>query len=206
MRFFAGVTLAQPPGAGAVCVVRRRKIYEWLGNPRRPRRHFTGADYRVGHLERLPPGLTYPRIIERIGEVLKQPVYSDKVEIAVNITEVGKPFLELCRSARLQAKGITITTGDAEVYEEHSVRRIPQATLIAQIQTLLHDEKLTVSTHLANAEDLIRELGLLRLHRTDAGRARFEVLDRRGDLAAALSMAIWSALNWHETIVTELRI
>src|SRR5215469_4813983 len=117
VRFFLGATVSQPPGGGALCVVRRRKSYEYRGNPINPVRHFKTANYEVGHLERLPSGMAYPEIIARISEVQRQPAYSGGIEVTVNVTEVGKAFLELCHSAKLHAMGITITTGDAEVYE-----------------------------------------------------------------------------------------
>jgi len=204
--YFLGMTVSQPPGGVALCVVRRCKHYEYCGNPRKPVRYFRSAVYEVGYAERLPSGLTYPQIIERVGDVLNQPVYGGEVKVAINVTEVGRPLVGLCHAAKLFATGLTVTTADTEVREDQHHHRIPQARLVGNIQALLHDEKLTISKHLDGAEDLIRELANLRLHRTDSGRVRFEGLDRRKDMATALAVAVWSAMNWHETRVEELRI
>jgi len=204
-RYFLGATVSQPPGGAAVCVIRRRQFYEYRGHARNPIRDLKATTFEVGHIERLRSGLAYPAVIARIGEIQRLPIYGDAIEVVINATEVGGSFIELCHSAGLYAEGVAITTGDTEVGGDRYVRRIPQAELVARIQTLIHDGKLSISKHIPDADGLVRELQNFRLHRSEGGRVRFGGI--RGDgVATALAVAIWQAMNSFELIVEEFRI
>ncbi len=71
-------------------------------------------EIHVRHLERLPLGTPYPRVVERIGDLV------DKLPgaaLVVDVTGVGRAVLDQMREANLAPVAVTITGGRFTSYD-----------------------------------------------------------------------------------------
>jgi hypothetical protein len=113
--------------------------------------------YAVRHLHRWPVGTAYPAIIaEMAGTVGRLPAGS---ALALDITMVGRPVIDLVRRAGLTCAyyPITLTSG-------HSVATgpigplVPKKELVSTLQVLLQAHRLQVASSLPHAALLVTEL------------------------------------------------
>ncbi len=114
--------------------------------------------YAVRHLERLPIGTSYPRQVEHIKALhgrLKDEGH--KLSLVVDQTGVGRPVVDMLRSAELSPVAVTITGGDS-VTRDGSVYRVPKRDLVSTVQVLLQSERLKIASSLPEAQTLIGEL------------------------------------------------
>jgi len=67
--------------------------------------------YRVGYLERLPLGTSYPGIVAHIGRLLGR---LPAAELVIDFTGVGRPVFDMFRFSGITPTGVLITAGTAE--------------------------------------------------------------------------------------------
>jgi hypothetical protein len=116
------------------------------------------AIYQVVHLERLPLGTPYPKIVGRIQTLIEIAQINSRLTLIVDKTGVGGPVIDYFRLANLRTRGITITSGK----EPHGRRggdwNVPRDDLITQMQFLIDVERLRIAKSIPLALDLVEEL------------------------------------------------
>lgn len=195
LRYFIGVDLGQAHDPTAIAVVRRlrfllsrdvqRSTATWIEE--KP------TIFQCGYLERVPLGTTYPAIVAHVGRLLQRPIWSGKIDLAIDQTGVGRPVCDMFQSAGLSFTAVTITGGDSESSEGRSWR-VPKMTLVSSLQALLHEGRLHIQKDLTEAAELVRELQDFRVKYTENGHLTFNAREgKHDDLVLALAIAVWRA-------------
>jgi hypothetical protein len=196
VRYFVGVDLGQAHDPTAIAVVRRLRFL--LSHDHDHSKTPTWKEekptiFQCGYLERVPLGTTYPTIVAHVGQLLQRPIWSGKIDLAVDETGVGRPVCDLFTSAGLTFTGVSITGGASESNEGKSWR-VPKMTLVSALQALLHEGRLHIQKDLTEAAELVRELQDFRVKYTEGGHLTFNAREgKHDDLVRALAIAVWRA-------------
>ena len=145
--------------------------------------------YHLRHVERLPPGSSYARVVARVQEIVRSVRQHDLV---IDATGVGQAAIELFKAAGLGPTVVTITAGD-EVTEQWPCFRVPKRDVISTAQVLLQTDRLKIARDLPNAQLLLRELQRFRMN-VDLKRTSDSLAWREGandDLVLALAVGLW---------------
>jgi hypothetical protein len=155
----------------------------------------------VRHLERFEPGTSYPRIVDRVGELIHTPPLAGKPAILlVDKTGVGAGVIEhFERRYSYRDIGyptpITIHGGSEITMDlEHSGLRVLKLDLVSSVQLLLQTSRLKVAASLPEAETLRRELLNFRVKIDPKTASDTYSHWREGmhdDLVLATAMACW---------------
>ena len=120
--------------------------------------------------------------------------------LSIDATGVGAPFLDFLRAngVRRNLLPVSMTAGDT-ITVHNGTHHIPKRDLLTNLQLLLQNRELKISTHLPHAP-LLRE-ELVNLRRRTAMRGETYEPDRASqhdDLFIALALAAWrKAVNGH---------
>lgn len=190
LRNVVGVDLGQTHDPTAVAIVQR---HEWLEHDDTGEVH-KRIKLTVPHLERLPLGTTYPAQVAYVGELLRrEPLASNKTDLIIDHTGVGRPVFDLFKKAGLRPKGLIITAGD-KAKRTGTGWSVSKLQLISRLQAELHQEGLRISRHLKDADALAKELQDFQVNITSAGNAVFGArVGAHDDLVLALAIATWEA-------------
>jgi hypothetical protein len=187
--FFVGLDLGQKRDHTAVVVVER------IEN----RRAFMGTEFErlvVRYAERMALGTPYPRVVERIREIVRvDALYYGRSTITVDATGVGAPVIDMLKAARLACPVMAVTiTGGERASHDRQGQCVPKQDLMAQLLVLLENRKLTIGK-LHEGQRLVKELGDVRMRVNASGRTRMgaERSGEHDDLVIALALACWSA-------------
>ena len=168
--YILGVDLGQAQDFTALCVLEKQleptgetESYDLPGPaisgrilwdaPTRPvyRRH-----YAARHLERLAKGTSYPKQVERIKTLYERLRVDTGIapRLVVDQTGVGRPVVDMLRSANVSPAAVTITGGDT-VTQDGLNYRVPKKDLVAATQVLLQTERLKIARALPDAQTLM---------------------------------------------------
>src|SRR5215471_13910271 len=102
MTFFIGLDLGQRQDFTAVAVV-EKDDRTWIKAP-----------LLLRHLERMPLGTPYTKVLARVCGMMRHPTMEGRSRLVVDATGVGAPVVELLRSAGMGGRmtAVTITAGD----------------------------------------------------------------------------------------------
>ncbi len=154
--------------------------------------------YACRHLERLPRGTPYPAQVARIKQLSDELTKTTGTtpRLVADATGVGRPVLDMLRSAGLSPAAITITGGD-NVSQDGLDYRVPKRDLVSVIQVLLQSQRLKIARALPEADTLTAELLSFKVsirlkghdsYGNDKGEWRENPHD---DLVLACSLAAW---------------
>jgi Terminase RNaseH-like domain len=180
--FLVGVDLGQMQDYTAVVVVE-------------PQGRGAGRAYHVRHIERMPLGTSYVRVVERIRELVSKLRRSGYPIVAADATGVGAGIMDLMTDRDIGARvyEITLTGGDT-VSQERSKYRVPKRDVVSSVAALLETDRLRIASALPLAEVLGRELGSFRV-KIDAksGHDSYGAWRERDhdDLVLATALACW---------------
>jgi hypothetical protein len=181
MPWIAGLDLAQASDRSALVMVEMPKI-------EKPR------TYLVRHLERFQLGTPYPQVVERLRTLLNRKELMN-CRLAVDMTGVGRPVVDLLKQAGLEARiwPISITSGKAVTVDGYSYC-VPKRDLVGVLQVLLQTGRLKISGKLSEGAQLIRELTDFRAKFTQSANEVFgpEKASQHDDLVLALALATWT--------------
>ncbi len=171
-RFYVGLDLGQTQDYTALMVAEKLavptgKVSRYDGSP------ITQSFYHVRHLERFKLGTSYPSIVERVNQMLREEVLADSA-LVVDATGVGRPVVDMLRKAGMHPIAVTITAGDV-VNREGSDFKVPKRDLVATMQVLLQTERLKVAEELPEASLLVQELLNFQVKLTTAGNDTYGV-------------------------------
>jgi hypothetical protein len=187
--FYAGLDLGQRQDHTALAVVERLE---------QARAYLTPVFdcLVVRHVERLPLGTPYPRVVERVRQVLANEELQGKCSLSVDATGVGAPVVDMLRGARLgcEVTAVSITGGERE-HQSGSIWNVPKRDLIAGVQMLLEQGQLKIARRLRDTGSLVKELMDVRMTMKGNGRVRLgaDGAGQHDDLVIALALALWRA-------------
>jgi len=152
----------------------------------------TDAALRVRHLQRFALGTTYPAIVEAVASIVAS--LPDGARLAVDATGVGRPVVDLLKTAGLKPIAVTVTGGDAVTHEGQNWK-IPKREIVAGVQVALQQGRLQIARALPEAETLIRELTSYKVTISEAGHDSYGAWREsiHDDLVFAVGLAVWSA-------------
>lgn len=177
--FFVGLDLGQRQDYTALVVVERRELWQGFCPP--------GFDsVAVRHVERMALGTPYTTVVERVRDVVKNPVLLDRCYLTVDATGVGQPVVDMIRAENLgcSLNAVTITGGDRES-SNGSGYNVPKADLLCGIRVLLEKGDLRIARDLRGGPMLMRELRFMQ--------AKGGAHGEHDDLVMALALACWRA-------------
>jgi len=185
MMYFFGLDLGQRRDHSAVVVVERIDR----------RRAFLGTAFDkllVRYIERMPLGMPYPLIVERVRQILRCDELYGNCALAVDATGLGAPVVDMLRAARLgcDLTPVVITGGERGVGQWS----VPKRDLMAEVEMLLASGRLKIGK-LKEGARLMRELTNMRMSVNGSGRVRLgaDGYGEHDDLAIALALACWRA-------------
>src|SRR5271168_579719 len=123
--YFVGLDLGQRRDHSAIAMVERREVGRAYGA-----RQFAGV--RLRHLERVPRGTPYPRVVERVREIVGHWELAGRCSLTVDGTGVGGPVVEMLRWARLGCEVCAVTiTGGTHEHKQGTGWSVPKRDLMA---------------------------------------------------------------------------
>ncbi len=144
-------------------------------------------EIHVRHLERLPLGTPYPKVVERIADLV------DKLPgaaLVVDATGVGRAVLDQMRESGLEPIPVTITAGRFTSFDgDHW--RVPKQALLRPLVAATEGGWLKVAKDLPEAEALQVELQAFQRRITEQGNNTFEGVGEHDDLVIAVALACW---------------
>jgi hypothetical protein len=158
--------------------------------------------YQAQYLERLAIGTPYPAQVARIKQLhdrLKTDTNTPPY-LVVDQTGVGRPVVDMLRSAELSPIAVSITGGDT-VSHDGLEYRVPKRDLVSAVQVLLQADRLKIAKGLPEAQTLTSELLAFKVsislkghdsYGNDVGPWRENPHD---DLVLAVALACWYGEN-----------
>ncbi len=188
--FFVGLDLGQRQDFTAIAVVERIDPQSLRPGP------FRGGAFGlttptppwsliIRHLERLPLGTPYTTVAERVCEIMLHPALEANSRLIVDATGVGRPVVDLLRTAKFSATvtAVTITGGDS-AHNKGEEWHVPRRDLLVHLQVLLEQGRLKIARNTRETERLVRELESI----TASGES-----GEHDDLVIAVALACWRA-------------
>lgn len=146
------------------------------------------------HLERLPLGTSYPRIVERVKALLARPPLSSLSTILlIDYAGVGRPVDDLFQEAGLEPVGVGLTGGN-EVHPTGVGDIVPKRDLAAAAQAVLPSGRLRITERVRDAQTLRNELIRFQIKvNLKTGHDSYEAWREKGhdDLVLATALAVW---------------
>ena len=187
--FFIGVDLGQKNDPTAVAVLQRLVSF-------RPHQSPLLHSLNVLHVERLPLGAPYPRVVERIREIATQSPLAGDCALAVDATGLGAPVVDMLRAARLNCgiSAVNITGGDTQSHNGKTWN-VPKRDLLASLQVPLENGQLKLAPGLKLMASLIREFTDFRSTTNSSGHVRLgaDGSGEHDDIVIAIALACWRA-------------
>jgi hypothetical protein len=176
IKFYVGLDLGQAADFTAIAIVEK-----------------TDGGLTVPHLDRVR-GLPYPKLVTITADLMAKPELRGRSQLIVDATGVGRPVLDMLRSAELQPVAVTIH-GGAKVSGTRRAPRVPKRDLVNCLLVALQGGVLRISSQLQHAATLAHELTEMRRKVSAAGHDSYGAW-REGehdDLVLAAALAVWQA-------------
>ena len=152
------------------------------------------VQHRVVHLERLPLGTSYPRVVDEVKELLVRAPSFQAPALVVDATGVGKPVLDLIRARGVPGALVPVTiTGGLKATQDGPEWHVPKRELIVGLQVAFETGRLMIEPNIAGVDTLVSELMAMRVRVGLSGHERFETW-REGthdDMVLAVALAWW---------------
>src|SRR5262249_24685629 len=183
-----GLDVGQAQDPTALTVVERLPGAE--GRPLRECVH------HLRHLDRLPLGTPYPKVVAHVAELMASEALAGHTDLVVDATGVGRPVVDLLRAAKLQPIPVVVHGGGETTVDANGFRRVPKRELVSTAQVALQDARLKFARTLPNINVLLEELLKFEVRITDGGADTYGAwrAGAHDDLVFALALAVW----WNE--------
>ncbi len=174
---YLGLDLGQRHDNSAIAIVQR-----------------VGQEMWVRFLERVALGTPYPKVVERVAQMVSR---LKKCAVIVDATGVGEPVVDALRRAGLGCEIVAVTiTGGARESRSGANYSVPKRDLMTGLHLALERGELRVARELREAGALVREMLSVRVRSGfAAGRVRIgaDGYGQHDDLVIALALACWRA-------------
>jgi hypothetical protein len=151
----------------------------------------------VRHLQRLPLGLSYPNIVQRVKDLMaRPPLCGDEnrnpAGLIIDETGVGRAVGDIFNEAGLSPIRVSITGGNEATYAGEQRWHVAKTILISTVDAMLHRGVLRFAASLSEAPAMKDELQDFRRKLSDAGRATYAArIGAHDDLVLAVAIAAW---------------
>ena len=147
--------------------------------------------HEIVHIDRLPAGIGYPEQVVRIVQTASALSVEETAGLVVDATGVGRPVVDMIRSAcEFPLRAVTIT-GGSEVVKAGRDYSVPKADLVGVLEVTLSTRQLHVVAGLPHTEELDKELRAFGYELGVTGKPRYEGKGAHDDIVTALSLALW---------------
>ena len=153
----------------------------------------------VRHLERLPLGLSYSAVVQRVSDLLARPPLcgSDDqrpAELVIDETGVGRAVGDIFDAQELRPIRVSITAGHEVTNQGGRRWHVAKTRLISTLDAKLHVGELRFAQALTESAVMKEELKDFRRHVGAAGRFSYEArTGKHDDLILAVAIALWWA-------------
>ncbi len=194
--YFIGVDLGQRVDRSAIAVVERMETAvegfdyaRWTKTVER-----LPDEWVVRRLERIPLGMPYTELVERLKKLAEHPKLRGNSWMTVDATGVGAPVVDMLRATELECHLMpVILTSGIEANYDGRQWRVPKIDLLARMRMLLEQGRLKVVEKLRERPALTRELLSVRGRKSRGGGVRLgaDGYGEHDDLAMAVALAVW---------------
>ena len=152
------------------------------------------AEMCIRYVERVPLGTPYPKVVERVSEIIRNPLLEGRSRLVADATGVGAPVVDLLKAAHLPCSltPVTITSGDrAHSNGEHW--HVPKQELMTNLLVLLEAGELSIPKRLPELWTLVRELSAVEIRHRPGGVLKLgaDGSGEHDDLVIAVALACW---------------
>ncbi len=164
-------------------VLRRRRVRM----PKRQLHHW------VIHIERFPPGISYPDQVTRVLRAADALSTEDQARLVIDATGVGRPVVDMVRQASDYPVTAVTITGGSEVVKSGRNAAVPKTDLVGCVEVVLSTRRLHCEPGLPHSADLDHELRSFGYEMSPTGRPKYAGKGAHDDLVTALSLALWGS-------------
>jgi len=151
----------------------------------------TGEYLDLRHIERVPLGQSYVKIVDRIISIKSSLPGS---RLVMDNTGVGRPVADMLTDKGIEFCAVSITSGKAAKYVD-GIWRVPKRQLVQGLVTALESGQLRITRGLPYTDTLKAELQNFEVKFTDNGNATFNGKTEHDDLVIAAALAVWGIAN-----------
>ena len=193
-RFFVGLDLGQRQDFTAIAVIERHSFVSAdvdAGTRGRNER----VRYRCRMLRRLPLGMGYVEVVEKVKVLMQSKELLDRATLVVDASGVGSPVVEMLRkTANCPLDPVTITGGQQLKIDTYGYK-MPRRELMSQLALMLEKRELEISLHAGDIEHVRNELRNLRIRFGNKGQENIdpEKESVHDDLVIAMALGFWKA-------------
>ncbi len=146
-------------------------------------------ELQLRHLERLPLGTPYLRVVGHIdGIASKLP----RAALVVDATGVGRPIVDLLCEAGHAPVAVSITAGKAITFDGDTWH-VPKRELVRALVLALESGRLKIARRIPLADGFVRELAAFKVKVSQRGHDAYEGRGEHDDLVIATALAVWWA-------------
>lgn len=200
MRYFFSVDLGTMQDYTAISIVervpRRQKLQSLPGTHERTleKPKYT-AVYIMRHLERLPLGMDYVAIVERLRGMLSHEKLVRQTVLTVDATGVGTPIVQMMQQAGMAPIGVTITTGSVVTNGKMGGYNVPKGELVSALNLVFQARRIKIPRALSLKSEFLKELERFKVTVSNTGINTYEaaVASVHDDLVLSTAMGVWYA-------------
>lgn len=156
--------------------------------------HTEQIEYAFRWIERFALGTPYPRIIDRVEIIMKNPTLRDAA-LLVDCTGVGLPVVDVMRDRDMNPTPITITGGHQVHQQKDGGFHVPKKSLITSLLVLFQSGQLKIAQGLSEAPQAVAELENFRVKQKPSGHEELSAW-REGDhddIVLSMALGTWFA-------------
>ncbi len=150
--------------------------------------------FSLGYAHRFPLHTPYPDQVSKLADICGR--IPGTYQIVADATGVGRPVLDIMRSAGLPVIGVIITAGasNAQQDKDSGYWKVPKRELITRAQSYMQSGKLKIASKLALADVIVKEMLAFKMKvASQSGNVSFEAWreSAHDDLVLMLCMGVW---------------
>jgi len=150
----------------------------------------------VVHLETLPLGTSYLQLADRLMDLRDQVEPLARAPLVIDATGVGRAVWQLFVDRGLHPTPVSYTSGREARYDDKTrMWLVPKTDLVSAVHSLLERDLLRISPHLAEADELVREMQEFQLTVTASANVTYGAGKGHDDRVNSLALACWWLLR-----------
>jgi hypothetical protein len=150
--------------------------------------------FTLGYAHRFPLHTPYPDVIHNLVQICGR--IPGTYQVVADATGVGRPVVDMMRSAGLPVIGVIITAGAGAAHQDQETGywKVPKRELVTRAQAYMQSGKLKISTRLKLSDVIVKEMLAFKMKiSTQTGNISFEAWrdSAHDDLVLMLCMGVW---------------
>lgn len=192
--YFLGVDLGSQSDNTAIALLERVETMKAKPNAYgKLEAESTDSIYKMHHLELVPLGTSYMRIVDRIAAIISDRRVSGNIFTIVDATGVGLPVVQMMRQKGIAPLvPISIHGGMAVNFKDDGYS-VPKRDLVMALTLVLQSRRLRVPDDIDHREKLIEQMQSFKIKQTSQNQDTWEAMQDKihDDITLALSYAVW---------------